>query len=80
MSSALAQPTPDRNGLVVVTINYRIRAFGFVNFGSLPGAADLDSNVGLLSCVVNAVREPPTTRLRHASARSGIIGVCRRLC
>jgi para-nitrobenzyl esterase len=33
--------------IVVVTANYRTGPFGFVNFGSLPGARELDDNVGL---------------------------------
>jgi para-nitrobenzyl esterase len=33
--------------IVVVTINYRLGVFGFVNFGSLPGGGGIESNLGL---------------------------------
>jgi para-nitrobenzyl esterase len=33
--------------VVVVTINYRLGVFGFVNFGSLPGGGGIESNLGL---------------------------------
>lgn len=35
------------HGIVVVTMNYRLGAFGFINFGSLPGGDGIEGNLGL---------------------------------